>query len=237
MADLIVITPSRGRPRQLNELAHAVRDTTDGRADVLGLVDLDDPDRAAYQALPVQICVGDRRSLSGWTNHEARHLTGLWNPPRYLASLGDDHRPRTQDWDRLLIDAIEAMDGPGWAYGDDLLQGPNNATAWVQSAVLVDVLGWMMLPEVEHLYVDNAVLSLGQQAGRLTYRPDVVIEHLHPAAGKAVTDETYAANHTDERYTLDGAAFAAWRDGGGLAACADKVKALQYPTRGSENHG
>jgi hypothetical protein len=54
------------------------------------------------------------------------------DPPRYLASLGDDHRPRTKGWDRRLIDAIESLGGaPGIAYGDDKLQGAALPTAWV----------------------------------------------------------------------------------------------------------
>lgn len=232
MADLIVITPSRERPRQLNELAHAVRDTTDGRVDVLGLVDLDDPERAAYKALSCPIWTGQRASLSRWTNYAAAALLGptQLEPPRYLASLGDDHLPRTRDWDLRLIAAIEAMPGPGIAYGNDLYQGPRLPTAWAVSAELVRAVGWMMLPTCQHMYVDTAVLELGQAAGRIAYVPDVVIEHRHPLAGKADWDVSYRESNSRERYAADEAAFEAWR-GGQLAADAATVRALHHPTR------
>ena len=218
MPDLVVITPSRDRPRQLNELAHAVNKTTSGRAEVLGLVDFDDPQRAAYKALPCRIWTGTRRSLSGWTNYAAQVLLHPENDaddtaPRYLASLGDDHRPRTADWDLRLIEAIEANRAPGWAYGNDLFAGPALPTAWVVSAELVHALGWLMLPGCEHMYVDNAVKALGEATGRLAYVPGVVIEHMHPLADKAGWDETYRASNSEQRYAADGAAFEAWRRG------------------------
>jgi hypothetical protein len=231
MADLIVITPSRGRPRQLNELAHAVAETTSGRAEVLGLVDLDDPDRAAYKALSCRIWTGPRASLSAWTNYAATNLVGpnQLEPPRYLASLGDDHRPRTMDWDRHLIDAIEQqLDGPGIAYGNDLLQGAALPTAWVVSAEVVRAVGWMMLPSCEHMYVDAAVLALGEAAGRIAYVPSVIIEHLHPIAGKAAWDDSYRASNSGARYAADAGAYEAWRRDG-LAADAAKVSSLRAP--------
>lgn len=230
MADLVVITPSRGRPRQLNELAHAVTQTTGGRAEVLGLVDLDDPQRAAYRALPCRIWTGERKSLSAWTNYAADQLLhgiAQADRPRYLASLGDDHRPRTRDWDLRLIEAIEALPGPGIAYGNDLLQGGAKPTAWVVAADLVRAVGWMMPPGCQHMYVDDAVRELGRVAGRIAYRPGVVIEHLHPAAGKAGWDDSYRESNTPARYEADRQAFEAWKRDGRAADVA-KVQALGW---------
>jgi hypothetical protein len=224
MADLVVITPSRHRPRQLNELAHAVWETTEGRVEVVGLVDDDDPQRAAYKALGCDIWTGPRKSLSGWTNFAAGILLD-GNGYRYLASLGDDHRPRGRDWDLRLIAAIEALDGPGIAYGNDLYQGERIPTAWVVSAEVVRAVGWMMLPACAHMYVDTAVLDLGRAAGRIAYRPDVVIEHLHPYAGKGDWDASYRESNTAARFEADRQAFEAWKRDG-LEADAAKVKAL-----------
>jgi hypothetical protein len=231
MGDLVVITPSRGRPRQLNELAHVVAETTSGRVEVVGLVDDDDPKRVLYKAMfSCNIWTGPRRSLTSWTNHAAAILVDqpAGEGPRYLASLGDDHVPRTKDWDLKLIAAIEAMDGPGIAYGNDLFQGAGLPTAWVVSADVVRAVGWMMLPTCEHMYVDAAVRALGDAAGRLAYRGDVVIEHLHPLAGKADWDESYRESNADARYAADRAAYDVWRRDG-LEADAAKVQALRYP--------
>lgn len=222
MIDLAIVVPTRGRPERFVELVHAIQATAAGDVLIVSAVDDDDPSDYATPLLGQEINLvayrGERRSLSGWTNHLAQHLLHSPAPPRYLASLGDDHRPRTPGWDRLLIEAIEHLDGPGFAYGNDLLQGELMPTAWVASADVVRALGWMMLPGCQHMYVDTAVLTLGRAAGRIAYRADVVIEHIHPLAGKTGWDDSYRASNAPERYQADKAAYETWRDGGQLAA-------------------
>lgn len=235
MADLAVIVPSRGRPRQLRELVDAIYDTAETDVRVVAAVDDDDPTLDAYgralEGVEVNTVVyrGGRRSLSGWTNHLAQlELEGA-SPPRYLASLGDDHRPITPGWDRKLIEAAEALGpGGGWAYGDDLLQGARLPTAWVVSAEITRALGWVMLPACAHMYVDNAVLELGRHCGRIVYRRDVVIEHLHPVAHKGQWDDSYRESNAPERYAADREALEAWKRDG-LAADGAKVLACRPP--------
>lgn len=216
MADLVVIVPTRGRPAQLARLVDAVAGTTTGRADVLALVDDDDPTRGAYLEYGarrgVQVMVGRRQGLVGSTNLGARLALEGDEPPTYLASLGDDHLPRTLDWDVRLIKAIRGLDGPGWAYGNDLLQGERLPTAWVAHADTVRTLGWMMLPTLQHMYPDNVVADLGRATGRLAYVGGVIIEHMHPSAGKAQVDESYAQSNRAEQYIRDQRAYDAWRD-------------------------
>jgi hypothetical protein len=222
VADLAVIVPSRGRPQQLRQLVDAVHDTAEGDVEVWVGLDDDDAARAEYTGRAV-FMVGGRRSLSGWTNLIADAILDSPHEARFFASLGDDHRPRTPGWDRRLIAAIESLGGaPGIAYGKDLLQGARLPTAWVVSADLVRAVGWMMLPSCQHMYVDNAVLALGQAAGRILYCPDVVIEHLHPAGGKATLDDSYRESGAPERYAADEAAYTEWVRTG-LATDAAKV--------------
>lgn len=225
MTELAAIVPTRGRPHGFTELVGAIHDTATSKIRVIGCVDDDDPTRDQYEVPgppSVDLWIGPRRTLSGWTNYAAALLLKSDDPPRYLASLGDDHRPRTPGWDLRLIEAIEALSAPGIAYGDDLAQGPQLCTAWVVSAEVVRVVGWMMLPTCEHMYVDNAVLELGRASARIVYRPDVVIEHLHPVAGKSGWDDTYRETNTAQRYAADLAAFEAWKRGG-LAADVEKL--------------
>lgn len=226
MADLVVITPSRGRPGQFAELVAAIRDTATLEVSLVGYVDDDDPHRDDYLALAggnVYIAVGRRQGLSGWTNAGAQAAS---HTAPYLASLGDDHRPRTRGWDQLLIAAIGQLDGPGFAYGNDLFQGAALPTAWVVSTEVVQTLGWMMLPTCEHMYVDAAVLALGRAAGRIAYCPAVTIEHLHPLAGKAAWDTSYRESNAGARYAADEAAYQAWLRTG-LQADTAKINSLK----------
>lgn len=214
MADLVIVTPSRSRPARLREMVEAVHSTAAGDVSVVAGLDLDDPTLDEYRQNPVcRHVIGPRQSLSGWTNMlaVAALASNMEPPPRYLASLGDDHRPRTPGWDRKLIEAIESRGVPGIAYGDDLYHHASLCTAWVVSAQIVAALGWMMPPCCAHLYVDNAVMNLGMAAGRIIYRPDVVIEHEHPVAGTAPWDESYRESNSKQRYAADMAAFETWR--------------------------
>lgn len=229
MAELIVVTPSRGRPARLREMVEAVHCTAEGDVSVVAGLDLDDPTLDEYRENPVcRYEVGARQSLSAWTNMlaTAALASKADQPPRYLASLGDDHRPRTPGWDRKLIEAIESRGVPGIAYGDDLYHHASLCTAWVVSAEIVTALGWMMLPACQHLFVDNAVMELGRAAGRIVYRPDVVIEHEHPVAGTASWDESYRESNSKQRYAADQAAMQTWRRDG-LAADVATVKETQ----------
>lgn len=215
MADLVVIVPSRGRPAQLARLVDAVRSTTGGRAEVFALLDEDDPALGDYRRIDTRVHIGPRRGLVEWTNIGA-HLVLAATPtgvlPPMLASMGDDHVPRTVDWDARLVDSIDRLAGPGWAYGNDLLQGARLPTAWVVHPRVVAALGWLMMPRLGHMYPDNVIADLGTATGRLAYRPDVIIEHLHPAAGKAPVDASYELSNRPAQFEQDHRAYQLWRE-------------------------
>lgn len=227
---LAILTPSRGRPERMAEMVTAVEATARGQWLIWLGVDDDDPALPRYLELfaghaRVMVCPGPRRNLVEWTNHLAKLAISLHAfGTTHLASLGDDHLPRTPGWDAALIQASE-LNGPGYAFGHDLLR-PDLPTAWVQGVAIYEALGWMMLPQCQHLYVDNVVLDLGQAAGRITRRGDVAIEHMHPAAGKAAEDDSYRASNSDAQIARDRAAYEAWvRDG--LQRDAETIRGLR----------
>lgn len=224
MTDLAIITPTRGRPREFARLVEAVDRTS--TMDVVIWAGLDTDDTTDYftalRGVPgngrVYGCKGERRSLRAWTNELAEQALDAHDPPRYLASLGDDHVPRTPDWDRRLCGAIDMLPGgEGIAYGNDLLQGERVPTAWVMSAGLVRALGWMMVPVCDHMYVDDAIAHIGRWLNLITYRPDVVIEHVHPLAGKTPWDDSYRLTNARDRMAKDKRAYIHWRESGAAA--------------------
>ena len=197
--------------------------------DVAVGIDRDDPAAGEYEAVVRAFPPGDvfctmapRRTLSEWTNRIAAANLGEY---RAFASLGDDHVPRTASWDGLLLDALDNLNdtGTGIAYGDDLHQGGALPTAPVISADIVEALGWMTEPGLKHMHVDDVWRDLGRAAGCLAYVPEVVIEHLHPDAGKAAGDETYAGSAAGLRTDRD--AYHRWRNER-MAADVARVRAL-----------
>jgi hypothetical protein len=227
--DLLVIVPSRGRPASVRRLVEAVRETCTAQTDLIFAFDSDDP-VLAEAVVEADVATGagcggwvkgPRRSMGAWTNRVALDPPGSY---RAFASLGDDHVPRTHGWDAMLLDAIGDLGGTGIAYGDDLLQ-QSLPTAAVVTADIVGALGWMCLPGAGHYCVDNTWLDLGEGAGCLAHRLDVIIEHLHPLGGKAPSDATYddaggfSVNHPDWL------AYQQWR-AGQMAADVATVKGL-----------
>jgi hypothetical protein len=214
--DLAILTPTRGRPGSVARLLTAVCKTAS--LDVAVFLGVDDDDEMLEQyreelavvARPmVYLRTGPRTSLAEWTNILAVEACVRRVP--FLASLGDDHVPATPGWDRTLVRAVQTLPGPGWAYGNDMFQGSRLPTAWVQSSALFHTLGWVMPPDVRHMYVDNVVMDLGKATDRIVYRPDVTIEHRHALTGRAPWDPVYVESNRQGSVDRDRRAYEAWR--------------------------
>lgn len=220
---IVVIMPSRGRPERAASAIRAIRATASlVSTNVVLVVDADDPELPCYEGLRfpefgpevalVTLAPEDSGNLVRATNTVAMRIAQE-NPAAIIGNLGDDHCCRTPGWDRRIT---ETLIGPGIAYGDDLLQGEMLPTAPFISASIVNALGWYFLPSLTHMYVDNALKRVGQAIGSYHYLPDVVIEHLHPGAGKADLDEGYL--RADASTEADRDAYHRWRYEGGLDA-------------------
>jgi hypothetical protein len=122
---------------------------------------------------------------------------------KYIGFLGDDHRPRTVGWDDKVIASLE---NHNVVYGNDLLQGENLPTAVFLRSEIIQKLGFMAPPTLVHLYLDNFWLELGK-ATTIEYLPDVIIEHLHPFAGKAEWSDSYREVNDQALYDRDQQAF------------------------------
>ena len=202
---MCVVVPSRGRPENAERLAQAFKDTG-AEADLYIVIDNDDPKwneyakSENYKKLPADNKTGGcAKSL----NTGAVLLLDITKYPLYdyFVFMGDDHLPRTPGWDKAFIQALGT--NTGIVYGDDLLQGANLPTAYGMSRDLVNELRGMTFPGCIHLFFDNFVKQLGLDLEYLKYLPDVIIEHLHPIAGKAEMDEGYARVNQPKWYEKD----------------------------------
>lgn len=214
---IVVVMPSRGRPRRAAVAVQAIRDTAQLVSTRVALVvDADDPELPRYQALQfppygseVSLIVlqpeetGDLIRATNTVSLRIAHE----NPDTIIGNLGDDHVARTPGWDKRIE---EALAEPGIAYGDDLIHGEHLPTAPFISARIVLALGWYFLPTCRHLYGDDGVKRIGKAIGRLRYLPDVVIEHVHPAVAKAEWDEGYERANNVVAMERDKAAYTRW---------------------------
>jgi hypothetical protein len=195
------------------------------------IVDEDDPELPGYEALideyegrtPAwQLIVQPHRNLSQSLNHWALRLGT--RDDDVIGFMGDDHVPRTNGWDDHVRLALG--DRAGVVYGNDLFQGAALPTAVFITADVVRELGFFCPPAQRHLYLDNFWRDLGTAIDRLVYLPDVVIEHVHPAARKAPDDERYAAVNAPEVWAHDEAAWRAYVDSGRFRSDVDRVRAV-----------
>ena len=228
MPDLVVIIPTRGRPGAVGELISSFQEACREDTFLAFVVDESDPLKEAYgDAVRDSLySAGEANGYRTWErvspvragvlltpavnmvdamNKAAQYILNpeihRVKPVKAIAFMGDDHRPRTPGWDTAYLEALGAR--PGFVYGDDLYQGKKIPTQVAISASVVRALGHMAPDVLTHLYVDDYWKTLGTEAGCLTYLPDVVVEHLHPAAGKAGWDEGYRRVNDPGMYARD----------------------------------
>jgi hypothetical protein len=238
---MLVVVPSRGRPKNIERLVRAWK-TTHAEAQLVVLVDSDDPELIAY----TKIEMPDRHSgvlafppPDGPGPHMAQVLDhGVMMLIRHpyqtsmneiVGFMGDDHEPQTPYWDKIIERTLtpDAGAGPfGIAYGDDGIQGEIIPTAVFISRNIIEALGYFCPPGFQHMYLDNIWKAWGQGGRCLYYLPDVKISHLHPIAGKAEWDDSYVATNNGAVYAADDLAFRRYQ-GGPLIADIDKIREVR----------
>lgn len=218
---VVVVMPSRGRPDRAASAIEAIRQTAVlVDTSVILAVDADDPtwDEYARMAAQRRFLAGPEVSLVTLRGDETGNLVKATNtvsmrvarenPKAIIGNLGDDHFCRTPGWDKAVKTALRT---PGVAYGDDLLQGQELPTAPFISAEIALALGYYALPDLDHMFIDNVWRDVGAQTHTLRYLPDVVIEHLHPAVGKAEWDEGYKRVNSEAAIAVDHRRYYSWR--------------------------
>lgn len=208
---MAVIVPSRGRPQNIDALIDSWGCTWTGdntTANLLVAVDNDDPTLDEYRRIDLpswaKMVEAPRLRLGGTLNFLTPHLAAMFD---VVGFMGDDHRPRTAGWD---FDIERYMVPNGVVYGNDLIQGANLPTAVFMDSRIVRALGWFVIPGMVHLFMDNLWKTLGEQLGTLRYLPDVVIEHVHPIAGKAEWDDGYREANDGAVWEHDEALYKEW---------------------------
>lgn len=235
VTDLLMLVPSRGRPGSVASLRRAFGETCTAATQLLLIVDDDDTTLDDYvaEATPVvdghyPVSIGvmeDSQGMVHALNSAAVSLLSRPPVPFAVGFLGDDHRPRTRGWDEAYLAALREL-GTGIVYGNDGFQGESLPTQCAMTSDIVATLGAMAPPTLKHLWIDNYWLDLGKGAGCIRYLPDVIVEHMHPAAGKATFDEGYLRVNALEMYRQDRAEYARIKQEA-LPAAIDAVRGLR----------
>jgi hypothetical protein len=190
--DLTIYVPTKGRPSNALRLRDAFYDTTSLNSRIVFILSTNDPKLDAYTRTDLQdilIVQPDKPGFVsplnlGYREDRRQHYSYA------VGFMGDDHLPRTKAWDERMVAELLEMQG-GFVYANDGFQGANIPTSIVMSSEIPLALGFMTLPSLKHLWADDWWLAMGNALNKIKYLPDVMIEHLHPAAGKATSDAGY----------------------------------------------
>lgn len=211
MDGLLTLVPTRNRVENALGLLHTWYDTSEEESSgLLFIVGTEDPRFDEYvEKIPKQhILTFPQRGLVKALNYAVSE--GYAEEYEALGFMGDDHRPRTVGWDRSYLDSLQQLEY-GYVYGNDLLMGERIPTQVAISSSIIRALGFFGPPGFTHLNVDLTWKDMGEAIGKLKYLPDVIVEHMHPAAGKSVNDSGY--NHVNSKMMvkLDGIEYERWK--------------------------
>lgn len=231
---LTMFVPSRGRPENVARLLEACKSTlalTSTRI-VIG-VGNDDPRRDDYIDAIINANCPNGLGIP-FPALAPEHagcvfpLNLMWRMggapgATHVGFMGDDVLPETYGWDHTLTmtHEPEAL----VRYPNDGLR-PDIPTAVVMDARIPALLGYMAPPVFRHLFIDVVWRDWGQELGSLVYRQDVMLRHMHPAAGHGVMDESYRQNNSADTIGRDGAAYENYRHGPQFQADIAKLRTL-----------
>lgn len=224
---IVVIVPTRGRPANAERLQARFDETSTTDTVLVFVADHDDPELPAYKRLlsdkkidRLMIPENVPQGMCAVLNHAALRYAEMFD---HVGFMGDDHLPITWGWDERILQALSSPD-PRVVYGNDLLQGEALPTAVFMHSRMIKALGWMAPPELKHLYLDNFWLDLGNTLLGRVYLPDVVIEHIHPAAGKTPMDDRYRAVNAQSIDDHDRRAWTRIREGNYFMQAVDRIR-------------
>jgi len=193
MTSNLLIVPTRNRPKNVEEFYECFIKKSSKNTTLCFGIDNDDDSNYDFDKMDrVFIEKNNRLGLNGTLNLIAKKYCNAYD---YISFMGDDHRIRTKNWDKILISSkIKNV----ISYGNDLLQGENLPTAVLMDSNIIRKLGYMSPPNLKHMYLDNFWKDLGIALNTLKYYDNVTIEHMHYTVNKSDNDSSYAETNTAE---------------------------------------
>lgn len=105
---------------------------------------------------------------------------------KYVAFIGDDIVFRDR-WEKEFIDFL-SQHKYALAYANDLHQGGKLATHPCITSNMIKAVGFFGCPAVQHNCFDNYWMNIVHNLGEIKYFPSIIMDHMHPHAGKANHD-------------------------------------------------
>lgn len=184
-----ILLPTHKRPEWLRRMMNSATVTAHGEIEFVIYVDDDDDSysREDDYLQDATIIRGPKIPISDMWNMCQEQATG----PIYMQAA-DDILFTTDGWDVKVKQAFPE-DGIAMVFANDghPSRGDNHGTHPFVHKNWVDAVGYFLPPGYVADWSDQWLNDVARDIGRHIYLPDVWIEHLHPALGKAIYDKTY----------------------------------------------
>lgn len=192
MTRAVWLLPTRERFEKLRDFFRAARDTQ--MTDRVVLI-VHDEEYAKfheeYDALiDEQVSVFKTQKDGGMAYKlQAAWAAGVCDGYDAVGILANDIIPRTLFWDKELA---SRLNGYNLVSPDDLWQAPRRLGGGgiLFSKALLDAVGYISPPGMEHLFLDDVWETLGNDCGVWNPQLDIVIEHKHAALEAKPIDST-----------------------------------------------
>jgi hypothetical protein len=240
-SDTLAIVPTKGRPQFMKRLISSIRRSAHENIDIElviceseGAIYSETIETLRWMAANVNdgyfdgvfmTVVHDTATYVEKINYAAEEYADRY---KYLFIPNDDHEVMTPGFDVAFKEAIG--DAPfGLAYGfDGIWTEGQVATAPFMTASIWSALGYVALPSLFHILVDNVWVDLAKDQGACHYLPEVLVQHHHIDNGEAEHDATYAeTNGNEQRNQHDREAWWEWLANGRITDAA-KLRSLEH---------
>jgi hypothetical protein len=198
------VLPTRSRVSNCQRFIKTWHDT---KADsfVYVRLDDDDPDLDKLLALPwpdqFEITVGSRARI----RVAMEEMFQKYPNESFYGFLADDVIPKTQHWDRRLIEVAAPSD---ISYANEVWEKQIRICFPCVGGDLVRFVGFFGLPVVDHWGVDTLWERLHHHFKRKNRQEDVILEHAHFNFNQSEIDQTYQDSQALK--SKDRAAYDKW---------------------------
>lgn len=189
-----ICIPSRGRPKQLKRMIDSALKSAANvnRIEFLVYADNDDESMVNFSHKNTKVFWCEHRTISEMTNYLASKSDGS-----LIMYCADDVIFRSHAWDDLIeMKYLQSKQKTCLIHGDDLGQNSLKiATHGFISRELYELLGYILPELFKSDFCDTWITEICSKSGIRIFTQQLVIEHMHPAWGKADIDSTYRSTN------------------------------------------
>jgi len=225
-----VFLPSFNRPHLVKNFITSYN-KTGAKVPLWIVVDENDPKLESYKELQLPdkglLKITKARTMGSKT----RELWDEFKDFDYLILVNDDHECITAGWDQAILSQVQ---GHNVVFtNDDYVnaEGPNRiAGAICFSGKWMRALGYLFLPNLDHLYSDDTWQILCQRPQCAFYMHDVVMAHRHAYKHPELQDETFRVINGEKGLNQESVRVAS---GQTIRRCSKNGSPLDEPRRTS----